>query len=308
MLEGDLAENEGGSSLGKFLVQPFGGSVQQQAGLTERELEVLQQVGERPVHFRKVAVSTTANRAIASLRKKGLLQYCTFTPSDAACALGLQDNWPRQAAVLAAKLMVRFRDMKLPDEARTETFCREVWARTVSLSARVLLETAMGPQDKASAAWDAVCEGRGRVGLVHISLKPSVPIVAVGGPVKVYYGEVGRRLGCEVVFAPFCDVANAVGAAAGQVADRTTVTVEGDGNGAFRVHGAGRTELFGSGSLALAAAQKLASGHALELATTRGARDPRITLKVEKTRLPDAKDDDGLLTAVVVAEAIGLPA
>ena len=26
------------------------------------------------------------------------------------------------------------------------------------------------------------------------------PVVAVGGPVRVYYGEVGRRLGCEVVF------------------------------------------------------------------------------------------------------------
>ena len=43
-----------------------------------------------------------------------------FTPSDAAHVLGLQDNWPGPAAELAAKLMVRFRDMKLGDAERVD--------------------------------------------------------------------------------------------------------------------------------------------------------------------------------------------
>ena len=305
MLEIDLSENEGGSTLGKFLVRPFGDRGTAATGLTEREAEVLKLIGERPVALRKIATSSAANRAIASLRRKGLLQYCCFTPSDAASVLDLQDNWPRPASVLAAKLMVRFREMKLPDDERTAEFCREVWGRTVALSARVILETAMGPEDKKSAAWDAVCEGRRQLGLARISLSPTVPIVAVGGPVRVYYGEVAKRLACEVVFAPFCDVANAVGAAAGQVADRVTVTVEGGGNGVFRLYGAGQTQIYESGSEALAAGEALARAHALEIVTARGGREPRVTVAVEKSFLPEARSDDDLLTATITAEAMG---
>jgi N-methylhydantoinase A/oxoprolinase/acetone carboxylase beta subunit len=308
LLDADLNETDGGSMLGKFVVRPFGDKGGAAAGVTEREAEVLARIGEQPVPLRRVAVSSAAQRAVASLRRKGLLQYCCFTPSDAALVLGLQHNWPAAAAVKAARLMARFRDMKMPDDAETENFCRAVWHKTVALSARVIMETAMGPKDKDSAAWDAVCEGTGRVGLAKVSLSPAVPIVAVGGPAKVYYQEVARRLDCEVIFAPFCDVANAVGAAAGQVADRVTISVEGDGNGAFRVHGDGGTQLFGSGKLAFAEAVRLAEEQALAHARARGAVDPKVTLSVEKNHLPDAKDDDGLLTARVTAEAIGQPA
>jgi N-methylhydantoinase A/oxoprolinase/acetone carboxylase beta subunit len=308
LLDADLSETEGGSMLGKFLARPFGDRGEAAAGITEREAEVLARIGELPVPLRKVAVSSAAQRAISSLRRKGLLQYCCFTPSDSALVLGLQDNWPSSAAVKAARLMARFRMMKMPDDAQTEAFCREVWHRTVALSARVILETAMGPKDKDSTIWEAVCEGTGSVGLAKVSLSPSVPIVAVGGPAKVYYEEVARRLNCEVIFAPFCEVANAVGAAAGQVADKVTISVEGDGNGAFRVHGDGGSHLFGSGKLALAEALKRAEAEALKHARANGATDPRITISVEKNHLPDARDDDGLLTAIITAEAIGQPA
>ena len=103
-------------------------------------------------------------------------------------------------------------------------------------------------------------------------------------------------------------MANAVGAAAGQVADRVTITVEGDGNGAFRVHGGGSTDVFGSGKMALAEAVQRAEGQALAVARKHGAVDPKVTVTVEKSHLPEAKDDDGLLTATVTAEAIGQPA
>jgi N-methylhydantoinase A/oxoprolinase/acetone carboxylase beta subunit len=305
MLAADLAETDGGSLLGKFLVRPFGDAGKISAAVSDREAELLRQIGDRPVPLRKIAGSSSAQRTVNALRRKGLLQYCCFTPSDAAVVLGLQDNWPRPAAAMAAKLVIRLRDMKLPDDQRTDEFCREVWSKTVSLSTRVLLETTMGTKDKDSAAWSAVCEGVGQVGLTKVSLSPVVPIVAVGGPARIYYGEVGKRLACDVVFPPFNDVANAVGAAAGQVADRVTISVEGDGNGAFRVHGGGGALVFGSGKLALSEAIRLAQSLAIGLAEKRGAKFPKVTVSVEKALLPDARDDDGLLTAVVTALAIG---
>ena len=154
---------------------------------------------------------------------------------------------------------------------------------------------------------DAVCDGRGGVGRTKVSISPAMPIVAVGGPVRVYYDEVARRLGTKVVFAPYCDVANAVGAASALVVDRVVINVEGDGNGTFRVYGGGQSEIFGSGKLALSRAVGLARDLALGQAVSRGASQPTVDVAIEKQLMPEARDDDGLLTALVTAEAIGRP-
>jgi N-methylhydantoinase A/oxoprolinase/acetone carboxylase beta subunit len=308
LLEADLADNMGGSQHGRFVLLPFGANSGAEAiGLNARENEVLASIAARPVPLRKVAGSSGAQRAIASLRKKGLIQYSAFTPSDAAHVLDLQSNWSQPAAILAAKLMARFTDMKPPSDDRLQTYCQAVWEKTVALSSRVILDAAFGRPVGSDALLDSVVNNADRIGLVKIAIAPVVPIVAVGGPVKVYYAEVGRRLNCDVVFAPYCEVANAVGAAAGTVAHRVLITVEGDGNGAFRVIGEGTVEIFGRGSDAVARAIARAEGSALGLALKSGAIDPRVSHSVEKHHLPDAANDDGLLSAVVTAEAIGRP-
>lgn len=308
-LESDMSETEGGSLLGRFVVLPFGhGDRLKAQGLSVREKEFLAWVGERPVGLRRVAVSSAAQRALHGLRRKGLVQLCAFTPSDAAHVLGLQNNWNRQGAELGARLMYRFRTMNAPDNTALESFCREVWSATVTRSARVVLDAALGGTSDSATLIDAVCQGQPVVGRAAIAITPRLPIVAVGGPVRVYYEEVGRRLGADVVFAPFCDVANAVGAASALVSDRVTITVDGDGSGVFRLHGAGVASRFSSGSQALAAAQAYAETQARAQATGRGAIDPRVTIMISKSHLPEAKDDDGLLTATVTAEAIGRPA
>jgi N-methylhydantoinase A/oxoprolinase/acetone carboxylase beta subunit len=307
MLEADLADNEGGSLHGKFVLKPFGATAALTAEVNAREAEILALVDERPKPIRKVAVSAAAQRALASLKRKGLVQTGGFTPSDAAHVLGLQDNWPGPAAALAAKLMVRFRDMKLGDEARVRDFCREVWSETVRRTAKVILDTAFGKSFGEHELVDAVCSGRGGLGLAKVSLSPSVPVVAVGGPVRVYYEEVGRRLGCEMVFPPFFDVANAVGAATGVIAQTVTIAVEGDGSGLFRVHGLSGTQVFTSAAAALAAAEEQAREGALDAVRQLGAHDPEVQLGITKHHLPDAVDDNGLLEAVVKAEALGRP-
>ena len=308
MLEADLADTDGGSMHGKFVLRPFGATAATlSAEVTPREAEILALVDERPRPIRKIAVSSAAQRALASLKRKGLVQTGGFTPSDAAHVLGLQDNWPGPAADIAARLMVRFRDMRLGDHERVEAFCREVWSETVRRTAKVILDTAFGKSFGEHELVDAVCSGKGRLGLAKVSLSPSVPVVAVGGPVKVYYEEVGKRLGCEVVFPPFFDVANAVGAATGVIAQVVTVTVEGDGSGLFRVHGVAGVESFTSGAAALAAAETMAREAALKAVIQMGAHDPQVQVSIAKHHLPDAVDDNGLLEAVIRAEAIGRP-
>ena len=304
MLEADLADTMGGSMHGKFLVLPFGSQSGNLKTLAPREAEVLAEISDRPVPFRKIATSAAAQRAVTNLRKAGLIQFCSFTPSDAAHVLGLQNNWSSHGAVLAAKLLARFIDMKLPDEARIQSLCSKIWNVAVANSCHVILDAAFGaPQNNPLV--ELVCSGDAKLGHVGISLSPDMPIVAVGGPVKIYYPEVASRLKCEVIFAPHCDVANAIGAAAGVVANKVQVVVEGDGNGVFRVTGQGAVLTFSSGLEALKAATKRAEENALAQATAQGAHSPQVKISVEKQYLPEASSDEGLLSAIITAEARG---
>ncbi|MEP6826565.1 MAG: hydantoinase/oxoprolinase family protein [Aestuariivirga sp.] len=307
MLEADLAETTGGSQLGKFLVLPFGAQVGAASiALLPKESEVLAQISSTPVPLRKVAMGTVAARAVASLRKKGLIQYSALTPSDAAHVLGLQNNWNGVAARHATALALRFRDMKVADDAALHKLSSEIWNAAVAKTARVILDQAFGASLN-NALIDAVASGEGRVGHVGIKLSPQMPIVAVGGPVRIYYPEVGKRLACEVIFTPHCEVANAVGAAAGLVACKVAVQVDGDGNGLFRVTGQGPVLTFTSGTDALAKAVGLAETAALAMAQAQGTQNAKVKHEISKDYLPDAKDENGLLSAVIVAEARGLP-
>jgi N-methylhydantoinase A/oxoprolinase/acetone carboxylase beta subunit len=308
MLEADLADTEGGSLHGRFVVAPFGKTAQiSAAGLSPREAEVLALVTDRPKPLRRVAVSSGAQRALSSLRKKGLVQLCGFTPSDAAHVLDMQSNWAKPAALLAAQLAFRFRAMKLGSSAEVEAFCREIWSETVRLSSQAILQAALGIPVENNPLVDRVCRGVPDLGLAKITVSPMVPIVAVGGPAKIYYAEVAKRLACEAVFTENCDVANAVGAAAGVVAFKVVVTVEGDGNGAFRVHGARLKRSFASGADAIAFAEASARDQAETSAHALGAVNPQVNVDTQKFFLPDAVNDDGLLKAEIVAEAVGRP-
>jgi N-methylhydantoinase A/oxoprolinase/acetone carboxylase beta subunit len=309
MLEADLADVDGGNSMqGRFVLLPFGARADSPTGeLTAREREVLDQIGERPQALRKVASSLSAQRAISSLRRKGLVQLSGFTPSDAAHVLGLQANWSSEAAKLAGQLGARLREMKFPTPERTEQFARDVWNETVRLTGRAILDTALGVKLVDDQLVDAVCRGQTLLGLATISLKPSVPVVAVGGPVKVYYPEVARRLGCDMVFPDYCDVANAVGAATGVVAQTVVVRVAGDGSGVFVVHSTVGTQQYRDPAEALGRATELAREAARTAVLAMGAQAPEVKLTLQKTMLPNATSDTGLLEAVITAEAIGRP-
>jgi N-methylhydantoinase A/oxoprolinase/acetone carboxylase beta subunit len=313
LLQADLADVDGGGSMhGRFVLLPFGAcqgvAAAHLAGeLSQREADVLRMVTDRPQPFRKIGSSITAQRAIASLKRKGLVQVSGFTPSDAAHVLGLQSNWSSEAALMVAQLGARLRDMKFPSPERTTAYAREVWSETVRLTGRAILDTAFGVTLPENPLVNAVCSGTPQFGLATLSMAPSVPVVAVGGPVKVYYGEVGRRLGCDMVFPEHCDVANAVGAATGVVAQSVTVRVDGDGSGLFRVHSTVGTRQFTDAASALEAATVLARDAARDAVIAMGAQEPEVKLSVRKQWLPNAVSDTGLLEAVIVAEAVGRP-
>jgi hypothetical protein len=110
-----------------------------------------------------------------------------------------------------------------------------------------------------------------------------------------------------MLFPPHCEVANAVGAATGVVAQSVTVRVEGDGSGMFRVLSAVGVLQFNDAPAALAAADEMARRAACDAALAMGADQPQVHSSVHKQFLPNSSGDAGLLEAVIVAEAIGRP-
>jgi N-methylhydantoinase A/oxoprolinase/acetone carboxylase beta subunit len=235
------------------------------------------------------------------------VQLAGFTPSDAAHVLGLQDNWSAEAAGMTARLLVRHRDMAEPSPDRVKAFCRDVWSEVVRLSSRAVLETAIGQPLAGDRLADAVCRGSGALGLAKIGISPCVPVVAVGAPVEVYYGEVGRRLGVEIEMPRHFAIANAVGAASGVVARSVAVEVIGDGSGLFTVLGPAGPRSIPGAAAALAHAEREATRHATAAAVSMGAEAPEVRVRVDKQMLPDAVDENGLFEAVVTAEAVGRP-
>jgi N-methylhydantoinase A/oxoprolinase/acetone carboxylase beta subunit len=308
ILSAELAEPEISSLAGRFIMLPLGRkeTYTPMKDLSARERDILGAVTERPKPLIKVAASAGAQRAVNGLRRRGLIQLAGFTPSDAAHVLNMQSNWSREAAMHAAQLMTRLRDMKAPTPQRVQEFVEEVWSEVVRSSSRAILQAALGLENDGRLV-DAVCRAENVIGLARVSISPTLPIVAVGAPVKVYYGEVGKRLKAEIIFTQHCEVANAVGAASGVIARSASVQVIGDGGGIFRVHAPqGALSLTGARE-AIQKAGELAERAARLAATAMGADDLEVRLAVEKHMFPDAVDENGLFTATVTAEAIGRP-
>jgi N-methylhydantoinase A/oxoprolinase/acetone carboxylase beta subunit len=304
LLKGETLESEGGSQFGRFVLLPFEAVVMQSsATLSERESQILAQVGDRPVALRSLAATSLAQRVVAGLVKKGLVQVSAFTPSDAAHVLEMQSNWSREGALLGASLSAKNRDRRAPTEESVAKFCHDVWNRVVFQSARCVIDAAMPQSARSAFLVDAVCEGKSEQGLVDVRLSPRVPVIAVGGPAPVFYPEVGKRLQCEIIDVEHAAVANAVGAAAGLVSQNAVVKVEGDGSGLFRIFDGGISHVLSSGVKALAMAEELARTRVGNLAASFGVVSPSITVAIEKHRLPDAMDDEGLISATIDAHA-----
>jgi N-methylhydantoinase A/oxoprolinase/acetone carboxylase beta subunit len=310
-LAAELTEPEISSLAGRFILRPAGArDVASVQDLPAREGEILRMVELRPKPLHKIAASAGAQRAVNSLRRKGLVQLAGFTPSDAAHVLEFQSNWSREAALAGAQLTVRLKDMKAASPERAKAFAEDVWSEVVRASGRGLLDAALGLEARGSSEerlLDSICSGEPAVGLARVAVSPRVPIVAVGAPAKIYYGEVARRLEAEVVFPQHCEVANAIGAATGVIARSVSVQVSGDGGGVFRVHAPNGTELFTSGRSALEYARAAASEAARAEAVSMGAKDPDVRVGMVTHMLPGATGENDLLAATITAEAIGRP-
>jgi len=304
----DLDDPASRETAAQFVILPEGASLPT-GDLSRVEARVLERLGADPAPVRDVAPGAVDRRTLHTMAERGWVQLVGFTPSDAAHVLGLQENWSRETAMAGARLMAWYTGED------PESFCRRVWSETVRRSAAAVLEVAFDDRlgdpavnELASAAIDGV----GQLGGVTVALSPTDPIVAVGGPAGVYYDEVAARLAAELILPTRFEVANAVGAAAGELIVSGTAEVHTDGPGLFRVISSTGTTTSTDGTEALAAATEQATALARAALTEAAtgltpSSEATIAVDVERHDAPDAIGDTGLYFARVTAEARSLP-
>lgn len=313
-----LGAGEAGGQPWRWVVRPFGtaerstgaaGPTGSAAVLPEREAALLARIGDEPCPIATIAPDPRARRVLDRLVAGGHLQAAGFTPSDAAHITGLQALWSREAALTAARLILATRRMGASDEAAAGAFANDVLAALARASARAILETvARRPAGAADEWFDAAADGRRQWRGLDFRMAPAVPIVAVGGPAPLIYGEVGRRLGAEIRFVEHGEVANALGAAVGVVRGRAVVEVSLRTGGGWRIHHAGAPVDVDAADRVIATARAIATAEATRLAGTLGAAASDVTIAIERVDLPGGLGDAGLVSATLTAEATGAAA
>ncbi len=308
-LRADLRDSRDSNSMhGQFVLRPFGTDQGPAVVSDPVEAQILGRVAASPSPLRRVSGSPRAQRAIESLRRRGLIQLSGFTPSDAAHVLGQQSNWPGEAAELGARIGARFRFMKEPTEADAQRHAVDVREEMIRRSVLTFIEAAT--EDAAASSspiYEAIASGSPTRGTLQHSVSLDIPVVGVGGPAPVFYPEAARRLGASLILPEFGDVANAVGAATGVVTRTVHATVSGDASGTYRAHGPREARTFGDVAQALRWATDEAHENAIAAVEAMGAPHPTTTLAVEKILIPGFTTDVGLLSAEITVVATGWP-
>lgn len=309
-----LDDPQGEPYAGLYALRPFAGTAAADATFGERERELLSRVGTEPVPLGRIVHGPTRMKVLDRLVAQGALQIAGYTPSDAAHVLGLQSQWDRRGAVLGGLLLQRRLAMVAPatEEARDEAaraFARSVVEAMTRQTGRAVIAALAA---RAPAADDpvvtAAVDGTGRTGGLAVTLRPALPLVAVGGPAPVFYPEVGRRLGADLVLPAHGDVANAVGAAVALVRAQAVVEVTAAGPGLWRVHADGPPASFTDPTEAIASARALARAAAARKARDMGGSGEDVEDHIDRADIPGAMGDKGLVAATVLASCWGAAA
>lgn len=291
------------------------------ATLDQKKSEILDRVKDGPCPLDHIIVSPSYRRHLNDLCRSGHISYSGFTPTDALHLSGEFTEWSTEAAELGAAAMLLWRrGIRNPGAAGIEQFCHEVREAVQTTAARSLLDLALQTRDgsrpgetlprreQGEPLKSMASRGITQVGLANVNISLTSPIVAVGAPVKAYYPEIGHRLGCAAVMPEHYEVANAVGAVTGLIVQGCEVLISRPDSGAYRVHLADGPVELRTWHQALEAAKRSAAGLARESALRAGAATARVEYSVEKLHLPGTSGDDGIIEAVIRAEAIGRPA
>lgn len=313
-LQSSLAQGMGLGIATLFLLRPEGfDPANDPVDLTAAEKSLLAAIGEEPLPWTQVISSVSDRRRALRFVERGLVQLAGFTPSDAAHVLGRQSQWSKEVAELTCLMIGRSYGKISYNEANREAECQafaqEIFEVMVAKSVHVLLESLAGCGFAANDPLvSLIASGKTKLSHLRVSLIPSIPLVAVGGPAPVFYGEVGQRLGVETLIPQGSEVANAIGAAIGLIRVQAVVTIGLREQGGFNLHQhSGEPLVFMDASAALAEADRLVRQAAEAKAEQMAGKVLATEVHIERLDVPGLTGDAGLISATLTADCLAQP-
>lgn len=200
--------------------------------LTEEEEELLAILKVGPAPVLNLSQSPGARgfyrRDLEQIEQRGLARRAAFTPTDALHVLGAFKSWDAEASRLAATFLGR--QLGISAQELSERVVSEMSSRIASELVSKVLQDSGAPagweaDPAATAILRTALDGRDADGELEFRLALRRPVVAIGAPVEAYLPAVAGKLHTELVIPPWSEVANAVGAVAGAVAQRARIAI-----------------------------------------------------------------------------------
>ncbi|MCL5777418.1 hydantoinase/oxoprolinase family protein [Limibaculum sp. FT325] len=307
-LERQLSRAVPGELDGRFLLRV---GPAEAPGLGPAEAALLASLDAAPVAADEALRTRPRRIALKRLVERGLVRVAGFTPSDAAHVVGLHAGWDARSAELGAALMARRRGVDgRPVAADGLVLARAVIEALIARSAEHVLDAAFAADGfgepglaRATLAQAAL---RRHAGLVCPRLSLSVPLVGLGASAPVYYPRVAEMLDAPPVIPGHADVANAVGAVAGQVRITRQATLTQPAEDRFRLHLAAGTRDFAGFEDARRAAETALEAEVRAAATLAGAAEVALTRRWE-VREAEIEGRRVIVEAELIATATGRP-
>lgn len=281
------------------------------AGLSAQEAALYARITDQPQPLSQLLTTAPQKSALDRLAARGLAHICGITPSDALHVLGRQSQWNAAAARLGLEIAARQKGGNgKPIAADAEDLANRIVQRLTRQSSHAILEACLTDDGETGidpAKSRAIARALDRQpGVVRFSLALDRPLIGLGASAPVYYPAIAEELSAPAVIPDHADVANAIGAVAGQIRETVTVFVTSPEEGIFLLNGSGETLRFVSETEALEAARARAVEHARALSARSGLAEPHVELTEEA----DAAEIEGkrkLVEARVRVVASGRP-
>lgn len=284
--------------------------------LSGRQQYVWDMLADGPLALSELFQDQTMDLALNQLVSNGLVIKSSFTPSDACHILHKQQDWNREAALLAAQIMALYSLQNIgPSWDNEQQFAQHILDKVSGEAAARLLETALAqtlPQQSSplpveqQVLLDLALQPPNHT-IVQAKFSLNVPIVGLGAAAQSYYSRTAALCNTQLVTPEHAHVANAIGAVVGIVQQQAHALITAVDRSAVRVH-CGEHQL---GFPTLEEGVRWCEDHlhntALQMAIDAGAEKPEVSIKRDDTVAQKGKEKV-FFESRIVATGSGRPA
>ena len=286
----------------------------EQSSITPTQQEILRLLSDGPISLSELQDSIEHHfiyqRWLDNLMERDLVIASAFTPTDALHVLGQYRCGSVEAAEIGAALWARRLSISV------EEFCQQVVRQTIVQAGQAVIASALAEegnlvlssQDSVGSLLIDRALGANDGGSFSVTLSLRCPLIGIGAPAGTYLPSMAAQLHTDIHIPEHAEVANAIGAVAGGVAQTVSILIrpayEAD---AYRVHLPFGVRNFPKLADAIAYAKDTARRLAREHAYQAGASSVQVHTEQHDLTVPSSTEQALFIETEVIATAVGRP-